>query len=47
MDLNSTKLGKQPEERNTIISKVLVHLDKIDFKIEDTEPMFWGMHTNI
>lgn len=37
MDLNSTKLGKQPEERNTIISKVLSHLDKIDFKIEDTE----------
>jgi type I restriction enzyme M protein len=37
MDLNSTKLGKQPEERNAIISKVLSHLDKIDFKIEDTE----------
>ena len=37
MDLNSTKLGKKPEERNAIITKVLVHLDKIDFKLENTE----------
>lgn len=37
MDLNSTKLGKSPEARNEIISKVLNHLDKIDFKLEDTE----------
>lgn len=37
MDLNSTKLGKSPEARNEIIAKVLSHLDKIDFKIEDTE----------
>jgi type I restriction enzyme M protein len=37
MDLNSTKLGKTPEARNEIISKVLSHLDKIDFKLEDTE----------
>jgi type I restriction enzyme M protein len=35
--LNSTKLGKKPEDRNEIISKVLSHLDKIDFKLEDTE----------
>ena len=33
MDLNSTKLGKKPEDRNDIISKVLSHLDKIDFKL--------------
>ena len=37
MDLNSTKLGKTPEARNDIIAKVLAHLDKIDFKLENTE----------
>lgn len=37
MDLNSTKLGKTPQARNEIISKVLSHLDKIDFKLENTE----------
>jgi type I restriction enzyme M protein len=37
MDLNSTKLGKKPEDRNEIIAKVLAHLDKIDFKLENTE----------
>ncbi|MFZ1559364.1 MAG: type I restriction-modification system subunit M [Saprospiraceae bacterium] len=37
MDLNSTKLGKTPDARNIIIAKVLSHLDKIDFGLEDTE----------
>jgi len=37
MDLNSTKLGKTPEARNAIIAKVLSHLDKIDFELEQTE----------
>jgi type I restriction enzyme M protein len=37
MDLNSTKLGKTPEARNEIIAKVLAHLNKIDFKLENTE----------
>jgi type I restriction enzyme M protein len=37
MDLNSTKLGKTPTDRNEVIAKVLAHLDKIDFKLEDTE----------
>jgi type I restriction enzyme M protein len=37
MDLNSTKLGKTPEARNGIIAKVLSHLDKIDFKLEDSK----------
>lgn len=37
MDLNSTKLGKSAEARNAIIVKVLVHLDEIDFKLNDTE----------
>jgi type I restriction enzyme M protein len=37
MDLNSTKLGKKVEERNEIIAKVLAHLDKIDFALNQTE----------
>lgn len=37
MDLNSTKLGKSPAARNLIISKVLAHLDKIDFEIEHVQ----------
>ena len=37
MDLNSTKLGKTPEARNEIISKVLYHLDNIDFELQDLE----------
>jgi type I restriction enzyme M protein len=37
LDLTSTKLGKTDEQRNTLISKVLFHLDKIDFQLENTE----------
>lgn len=37
LDLNSTKLGKTPNARNEIISKVLGHLNRIDFKLEQTE----------
>jgi len=37
MGLNSTKLGKSPDARNEIISKVLSHLDKIDFQLDHTE----------
>ena len=37
LDLTSTKLGKTDEQRNTLISKVLSHLDKIDFQLENTE----------
>lgn len=37
MDLNSNNLGRTPEARNAIISKVLMHLDNIDFKLENTE----------
>jgi type I restriction enzyme M protein len=37
MDLNSNNLGKTAEARNTIIAKVLMHLDQIDFKLNDTE----------
>jgi len=37
LDLTSTKLGRSESEKNKLISKVLGHLDKIDFKLEDIE----------
>lgn len=37
MDLNSTKLGKTPDARNAIIAKVMTHLDKIDFNLQNSE----------
>ncbi|HVQ39073.1 MAG TPA: type I restriction-modification system subunit M N-terminal domain-containing protein [Pyrinomonadaceae bacterium] len=33
LDLTSTKLGRKVEDRNELISKVLAHLDKIDFRL--------------
>lgn len=35
LDLNSSKLGRTNEARNALISKVLVHLDAIDFQLEN------------
>lgn len=37
MDLNSTKLGKNPTDRNSLIAKILAHLDKIDFKLQNAQ----------
>ncbi|MEN9422521.1 MAG: hypothetical protein RLZZ107_2006, partial [Bacteroidota bacterium] len=37
LDLNAAKLGKTVSERSELIAKVLVHLDKIDFKLEDSQ----------
>ncbi len=37
MDLNSNNLGRTADARNTLIVKVLRHLDEIDFKLNDTE----------
>lgn len=37
MDLNSNNLGRTADARNTLIVKVLKHLDEIDFKLNDTE----------
>ena len=37
LDLTSTKLGRTEAAKNEIISKVLAHLDKIDFRLEDIE----------
>jgi len=35
LDLTSSKLGKTESAKNDLIAKVLGHLDKIDFKLED------------
>lgn len=37
LDLNSSKLGKTVSERNKLIAKVLGHLDKIDFQLENAQ----------
>ena len=37
LDLASTKLGRTPDARNTLISIVLAHLDKIDFGLEESD----------
>lgn len=37
LDLTSTKLGRTESAKNELISKVLYHLDQIDFKLEDTQ----------
>jgi type I restriction enzyme M protein len=37
LDLGSSKLGKTENQKNELIAKVLVHLDKIDFQLADTE----------
>lgn len=36
LDLTSSKLGKNEKEKNDLVAKVLVHLDKIDFNLSDT-----------
>lgn len=35
LDLSSTKLGRTVGARNALIAKILAHLDKIDFRLED------------
>ena len=37
LDLTSTKLGRSEEAKNTLISKVLGHLDAIDFQLNDAK----------
>lgn len=37
LDLNANKLGKTVSARSELIAKVLVHLDNIDFKLEDSQ----------
>jgi type I restriction enzyme M protein len=35
LDLTSSKLGRTEKEKNDLVAKVLVHLDKIDFNLSD------------
>lgn len=37
MDLTSNKLGRTEEAKNTLIAKVLTHLDEIDFELEKSD----------
>jgi len=37
LDLNANKLGKTIQQRSELIAKVLVHLDKIDFQLENSK----------
>jgi type I restriction enzyme M protein len=37
LDLNSTKLGNNANDRNELVSKVLTHLDNIDFDLSNSE----------
>lgn len=36
LDLNANRLGKTVTARNELIARVLAHLDKIDFKLQDS-----------
>ena len=42
LDLTSSKLGKSEDEKNKLISKVLLHLSEIDFRLEDNEEDILG-----
>jgi type I restriction enzyme M protein len=37
VNLQSSKLGKNPAEKDKLISKILLHLSEIDFKLDDQE----------
>jgi type I restriction enzyme M protein len=37
LDLNASKLGRTVNDRSELIAKVLRHLDKIDFRLEDAQ----------
>jgi type I restriction enzyme M protein len=37
IDLSSHKLGRTPDARNTLIAKILTHLNKIDFELENAD----------
>lgn len=42
LDLSSSKLGRSETAKNELISKVLAHLDEIDFKLHDTHADLLG-----
>ncbi|HEY9017658.1 type I restriction-modification system subunit M [Thiomicrospira sp.] len=35
LDLNSTKLGRTEKQKNELVAKILTHLDKVDFQLEN------------
>ena len=37
VDLTSSKLGKNPEKRNELVTKIILHLNDIDFELENDE----------
>ncbi len=37
LDLTSTKLGRSEKDKNDLIAKILVHLDAIDFRLDDAD----------
>lgn len=42
VDLNSSKLGKSPNDKNKLISKILLNLNDIDFELENDESDILG-----
>lgn len=42
LDLTSTKLGRNEKDKNALIAKILIHLDKIDFGLHDAESDILG-----
>ena len=42
VDLNSSKLGRTVDDKNKLISKIILNLNDIDFKIEDAEADILG-----
>ena len=37
LDLNASRLGRDPDARNRLIAKIMFHLNSIDFKLSDSE----------
>lgn len=37
LDLSSIKLGRTPNARNSLIAKLLAHLDRIDFALDESD----------
>lgn len=42
VDLHSSKLGKSMDDKNALLSKILLHLSEIDFQLEDEEKDILG-----
>ena len=42
VDLNASKLGNTVDDRNKLISKIILNLNDIDFRLEDTEADILG-----